>query len=217
MNDDPEIHAMALINEALKNLDDEQTKRVVAWAKAKFRLEIPQAAVAEPTSEVRPASRVPSGPVMVHQDTKEIPGIATLNSEGGLHLHVRDFKAKSANDAALRILHVAAWAWYTLTGERGVSSRLIIKPALEDHRVYNGNTRKAIKAHRGIRREGDLIFLDAHALREAEEFVAQILDDAVKGVWSPAQSTRRTRKNDRQSSPWPRPKEVGDENSELVE
>lgn len=217
MNDDPEIHAMALINEALKDLDDEQTKRVVAWAKAKFRLEIPQAAVATPTPEVQAASRVLSGPVMVDRETKEIPGIATINGEGGLHLLVRDFKAKSANDAALRIVHVAAWAWYTLTGERGVSSRQIVKPALEDHRVYNGNTRKAIKAHRGIRRDGDLIILDAHAMRDAEEFVAQILDDAVKGAWSPSQSARRTKKNDRQSSPWPRPKEVEDDNSELVE
>jgi hypothetical protein len=112
-----------------------------------------------------------------------MPGIARLSDSGDLHLTVRDLKARSGLDAAVRLAYVAIYAYQKLAG-RALSSPSGLTPLLKSWRLYDGNTRARLARDKGILRNGDDLSLDAHATRDAERFVQEILDDGIEGRWT---------------------------------
>jgi hypothetical protein len=185
-----ELDVMRSIADSLGGLEDEQARsRVLMWAIAKF---------GNGTVATQANARTPnnmSAPQRAPAPTGadgEIPGIAKLSPSGDLLWTVRDVKARTANDAAIRLAHVAIWAANQLTGVQNISSKNVLVPLLRRWRVYDGNTRKALAAQRGIVRDGDSISLDFHAGQEAERYVNEILDPSVEGKWRPGAVRRRT-------------------------
>jgi hypothetical protein len=173
---DAELEAMRVIGTALANLDPGARVRVLNWIGSHF-------AIGTPPTQMPPAH----GLQMVGGTTEvetEIPGIARL-TDAGLEITVRDLKAKSALDAAIRLAHVVLLAKEKLTGAKTVSSRKELVPILKQWRLYDGNTRLALGQHKGILRKGDDLSLDAISRRDAEMFIQQVLDDSVLGSWNP--------------------------------
>ncbi len=184
---DAEVAAISSISSALVGLEEDARVRVLKWAWAKFL-----------TKETPSNKQTREG---TENDTrerpldKEIPGVALVTKEGYLKITARDIKAKSTIDAAVRLAHIAIKAYCELTGQDSMSSRKVLTPLLKEWRAYDGNTRRALSTHRGILREGDNLMLDAHAKKDAERFVTEILDDEVQGTWKPAASgKKRTKK-----------------------
>jgi len=184
---DIEIKAITAVNEALGSIDDpEILKRVLRWANDKFGF--------VPSGEIiltREISRQRDMPSVLEGATGEIPGIAMLTEAGELRLTVRDLKAKSANDAALRLAHIAIRAYQQLTGQKTMSSKNVLVPLLKDWRVYDGNTRATLARHKGIIRNGDELGLDFHAQADAEKFIKEALDNSIEGTWKPGAKARK--------------------------
>ncbi len=181
-----ELQAMKQIADALASLSDPKARgRVLRWSNERFGDSM--SAVAREPATHGPAGR--SG-----QRQREIPGIAKLSENGVLQVTIRDLKAKSANDAALRLAHVLVLANEQLTGSASVSSKAVLVPALRKYRAYDGNTRSALARHRGIVRTNDELSLDAFCRQEAERYMRDILNPAVQGSWTPdgSRQTRRT-------------------------
>lgn len=182
--EDPEIKAMAAVNSALGAIEDpEVRKRVLRWANEKFGFQ---------SEHIGPGAKVSRAvaPALEEIDG-EIPGIARLDETGGFRLTVRDLKAKSANDAAIRLVHVALRAYERLAGQKGASSKNVLVPLLKGWRVYDGNTRASLARHKGIIRTGDELQLDFHAQAEADQFISEILDDEIEGEWKPGTRAKR--------------------------
>src|SRR5688572_8384948 len=112
---DPEIKAMNTIGEALIAIEDAEGRmRVLRWANDKFGYQ---------TVPIKPQSSraANSGePIKGPSGEREIPGIAMLSEDGELRLTVRNAKARSAVDAALRLTHIAIRAHERLTGEKSI-------------------------------------------------------------------------------------------------
>jgi hypothetical protein len=181
---DKEIAAIAVISAALAGLSDaEARQRVISYVLARYlpqggalpAIPAPRAAVASPATPVSPTALTA---------TNEIPGIARLTEAGELRVTVRDLKARSGLDAAVRLAYVAIFAYQKLAG-RPLSSPTGLTPLLKTWRLYDGNTRTRLGRDKGILRSGDDLSLDAHATRDAERFIQEILDDAVEGGWKP--------------------------------
>jgi hypothetical protein len=132
---------------------------------------------------VAPANVTPAKPV---QDTLE--DIVEQGESGALRVIARDLKAKSRNDAAVRLVYLVVYANEVLNRQQKTSSKKLVVPVLSEWRAYDGNTRTVIANDRGIKRDGDLLSLDVHSRRQAQEFVAQIRDASTKGNWSPLKS-----------------------------
>lgn len=172
---DAELEAMRVIGTALADLDPGARVRVLNWIGSHFAIGTP------------PTQLPARGQQMVGATTEvetEIPGIARV-TDAGLEITVRDLKAKSALDAAIRLAHVVLLAKEKLTGAKTVSSRKELVPILKQWRLYDGNTRLALGQHKGIHRNGDDLSLDAISRRDAEMFIQQVLDDSVLGSWNP--------------------------------
>ncbi len=172
-NDDVEITVLAEIQASLAKLPDAEA-RVGAFL-SRYRRGVPGA----------PVSAVAPSPLSVTEYThRELPGVARLTDAGDLKITARDLKAKSGLDAAVRLAHVAIYAHERLTGQP-LSSRKGLTPLLREWRLYDGNSRARLAKERGIIRSGDALSLDAHARRDAERFVEEILSDEVAGQWRP--------------------------------
>ena len=175
---DPEISAMAAVSAALLQIEDlEARARVIRWVNERFGF------VASERFKRAPVSA--SVPISEASGTKELAGIARLLDTGDFRLTVRDLKATSANDAAVRLVHVAIRAYQQLTGEKVVSSKSVVVPLLKAWRVYDGNTRATLAKQRGILRNGDELDLDVHAQSDADRFIREALDANVEGRWKP--------------------------------
>jgi hypothetical protein len=171
-----ELEAMKIVGEALDNLSDPSARaRVLAWVASRFGL--------PNTTEFKQQTMIREAPAQVTGG--EIPGIARLSANGELELTVRDVKARSTLDAAIRLAHIVIYATERLKGDAGVSSKKVLVPILKDWRAYDGNTRTALARHKGIQRDGDTLSLDAIAKKEAEKYIAQVLDDSLSGAWNP--------------------------------
>lgn len=183
---DIEIKAITAVNEALASIDDPEIRnRVLRWVNDKFGF------VPSGVKLTREMSRQRDVPSMSEVVAGEIPGIAMLTETGEFRLTVRDLKAKSANDAALRLAHIAIRAYQKLTGQKTVSSKNFLVPLLKYWRVYDGNTRAALARHKGIIRNGDELGLDSHATTDAERFISDALDNAIDGTWKPSTKARK--------------------------
>jgi len=185
-----EIQAMGKVDEALGGLEDESARgRIIRWASEKYAVALNTKPMI-PSQLLNPSSQSSLGaPPAVSGG--EIPGIAKFVGEE-LRVLARDIKASSTNDAAIRLVHIAIRANETLTGSETVSSRHIVTPILKAWRAYTGNTRPAIANQRGILRNGDLMSLDEHGKRDADEYMRQILDSSVEGTWNPNGASKRT-------------------------
>lgn len=198
-----EIEALGRIDTALGELEDDDVRlRVLQWAIAKYgkgSVQMPTIASA-PIRTAAAQSGVSTPSVNYHaapqgsSNSNEIPGIAVITDAGDFKLTVRDPKAKNTNDAAIRLAVVAVYSYCQLSGESGASSRRIVKPILEKWRAYTGNTRNALASHKGIIRDGDILSLDQHAEREAEDYINQMLGDETQGSWNPASLAKRKRR-----------------------
>jgi hypothetical protein len=188
-----EFECMRSIDESLQQLPDDLTRgRVVTWAAAKYLGNVGIGGANRGTPKV---PSVPGNSTSEQAAINgEIAGIAKLSQAGEIQLTIRDLKARSTNDAAIRLVHVLLWAAAKLTGETSVSSKRVIVPWLRKYRCYDGNTRGAIAKDKGLVREGDAISLDFHAEQQAEKFAAEILDPGVEGKWKPASAKRRATK-----------------------
>jgi hypothetical protein len=174
---DTEIMALQKCTEALEPLEDAACKRVIAFLNNRYSFSSPP--TKEPTNNLRSATQ------QSLSDANQIPGIALRGPDGGVKITARDLKAKSANDAAVRLAHIALLAHAELTGEQWASAKGTLVPLLKAWRVYDGNTRGAIAAEKGIVRNGDKISLDVHAEQQARVYISDVLDEKVKGSWTP--------------------------------
>ena len=191
-----ELAVMAKVSEALKSLSDPRAReRVIHWAASVFQLQPPPKSEQTKSSEKFLSSDHIDG-------GREIPGIARVTENGELHLTVRDLKARSANDAAIRIAHIALLANERLNRSESLSSKNVLVPILRKYRAYDGNTRGALAQHRGFARVGDQLSMDLHCKEETEEFMRQILDPTVQGSWNPAaKPTKKKRHPNKDEDP----------------
>jgi hypothetical protein len=185
-----ELDCMRVIDESFQAIAEEATRiRIASWIAAKYggRLLLPGQKAETPAS-LDATLGLSSDEI---EKSGQIPGIAKLSSTGDVQLTVRDFKARSANDAALRLVHVLLWATKRLTGRGSVSSKAVVVPALRKYRCYDGNTRTAIAGDKGLVRDGDELSLDFHAEQLAAKFSREILDASTEGKWRPGTTKRR--------------------------
>jgi hypothetical protein len=184
--DDNEIAAIAAISLAISKLpDSDARRRVLSYVFARYLPEGSVLSVSSPPSLPQPATSVAPSPVAVVELTqRELPGVARLTDAGELRITARDLKAKSGLDAAVRLAHVAIYAHERLTGQP-LSSRKGLTPLLKEWRLYDGNARARLAKERGIIRSGDSLTLDAHARRDAERYVEEILNEELTGQWRP--------------------------------
>lgn len=182
-----ELECMRMIDESIQAVSEEAAKtRIAEWVAAKY--------LARGPANMAKDDPLFHSPRAVAEDSrnKEIPGVAKLSQNGDIQLTVRDFKARSANDAAVRLVHVVVWATGKLTGETFTSSKAVVVPSLKKYRCYDGNTRTAIANDKGLVRDGDKLSLDFHAEQYAEKIIAEIRDPAVEGKWRPVSGKRRS-------------------------
>ena len=183
-----ELECMRTIDQSLQGMPDDTTRtRIANWVASKYLgLGIYVSARKPSTAVLGSAGRSET------ETVGEIAGIAKLSQSGEVQLTVRDFKAKSTNDAAIRLVHVLIWATKKLTGEASASSKHSIVPWLRKYRCYDGNTRGAIAKDKGLVRDGDQLSLDFHAEQNAERFMEEILNPEIEGKWKPGPTKRRT-------------------------
>ena len=187
-----EVQALGKVDEALSGVDDEEARgRIIRWASEKYGVSLASKPAATtlytPTPQTNAAATLPA------PAGGELPGIAKFVGEE-LRIIARDIKASSTNDAAIRLVHMAIRANEVLTGSETVSSRHIVTPILKTWRAYTGNTRPAIANQKGILRNGDLVSLDEHGKRDADEYMRQCLDASVEGTWNPNGAKKATKK-----------------------
>jgi hypothetical protein len=186
-----ELEAMGRADQAVQAVADEDARgRIVDWLMAKYRR---GARTPSKSPATNPSSAGLQGANQPRVLEDEIEGIAKKTPNGALVLTIRDLKAKSANDAAVRLAHVLLWAAGELLDADSLSSRRDIVPHLKRWRLYDGNTRKALAAEKGLVRSGDLISLDVHARRLAENYVTEILNPDITGKWEASRARRRAR------------------------
>lgn len=185
-NPDAEIAAIAAISSALSNLaDSEARRRVLSYVFARYLPEGNALSAVPASLSAQPATSMAASPVAVIELTqRELPGVARLSDNGDLRITARDLKAKSGLDAGVRLAHVAIYAHERLTGQP-LSSRKGLTPLLKEWRLYDGNVRARLAKERGIIRSDDSLSLDAHARRDAERYVDEILNDELHGQWKP--------------------------------
>ena len=167
----------------LDELDDGARGRVLRYLFDRYPAERTMTTVRNASPSSTPA----------HQEnieTLELRGIAVATADGGLRMTIRDLKARTAKDAARRLIYVTILANETLSGSRQVSSRKTVVPALREYRLYDGNTRTLMSTDKGIIRSGDLLALDAHARAEAETFLQEMQDPSIIGSWRPGAQSR---------------------------
>jgi len=193
---DPELEAMNKVDEALKGLKTAERVRVLDWAASKYLATgIPRRST---TGVLQSATGSNQPPVStIPPQGKEIPGIARLDDNGNLIITARDLKAKSTNDAAVRLVHIAVEAYRRLTGNKTTPSKEIINPILQKWRAYTANTRHVIAAHKGIHLDKGQYSLDQYSQRDADKYITEILDESVPGDWNP--STRGTKAHKKKS------------------
>ena len=126
MEIDAEANAIATISKALSALDDEAAKkRVLEWAWSKYSKVGPP--TGSPDARDKKIEGLQSG-----ENGGEIRDVACLTPEGEFKITARDLKAKSANDAAIRLAHVVIFAYTKLKGDKAVSSRKVLVPVMKE-------------------------------------------------------------------------------------
>ncbi len=198
--EDVELLAMNSIWTALSSLPDDAARmRCIHWATSRLGI-APQVVSNIVNTKNRSAvgtsstANSSSGAQNTQQGAPVGGGLEDIVEQiegGGFRVIARDLKAKSRNEAAIRLVHLVLYANEVLNGQQKTSSKALVLPVLQEWRAYDGNTRGAIANHPGIKREGDSLSLDLHSRRDAEKFIAEIRDETVQGGWSPAKQKNR--------------------------
>jgi hypothetical protein len=185
-NHDPELNAMALIAQAFNELDDQKARdRVLRWAAAKYADLSQSTHVSVPTHLSLPLIENSATDVETTGPDIDLRRVCKLMDSGDLRVTLRDLKAKSANDAAIRLAHIVIYCYQALSKQTSTSSRHVLTPELKRWRLYNGNSRHSLAMQKGIIREQDSLSLDAHATLDAERFIREALDPTIEGKWRP--------------------------------
>lgn len=187
--DDSELAAIATISAAMEKIPDREARqRVLSYVADRF-----VGAAQEKRAHTLPSNiaRARDSAAAVTSRQFAVGGIAQLSDTGELKITIRDLKAKSALDAAIRLALVAIYAFEQLAGKR-LSSRKSLTPLLKQWRLYDGNTRARLARERGIMRDGDNLSLDEHAKLEAQKYIDDIQNPELNGTWKPYR-VRRTR------------------------
>lgn len=190
-NVDKEIEAIAIMDKALSQLDPEARERVFNWAIAKYG-NPKMGSAGHPFlgfSLNKKTNAMNLG--FMKEEEKEIKGVALLTETGDFRILVRDLKGKSANDSAIRLAHIVLYSYEQLTGNKYISSSKVLNSILKEYRLYDGNTRSYLARYKGIHRDKDKLFLDAHSRFDAEMFIKDVLDDSIKGKWAPKSSPQK--------------------------
>lgn len=183
---DNEFDVMKTIHRALKPLKDDAIARILHYFNKWFEA---RNSDFEPVKVVGGKQSSPGD----NSASQEINGIARLTDSGEMCFTIQDIKAKSANDAAVRLYIVGIQAYNILKNESSVPSKMLVQ-LLKDHRCYDGNTRRAIAQHKGIMQNGYMRSLDVHAKKEAEKIIREIQDDGFEGRWKPSNKRSKKRK-----------------------
>ncbi len=122
----------------------------------------------------------------------KLAGVAERD-DGSVHIVATDLKAKSAKEAAHRLVYVTLLARRALLNERK-SPRKALVETLKGYNLYDGNSRALIVKDKGLVREGRKnIWLSQPAVEVAWRFVKEIQDSNLRGTWGlSAGRTRRT-------------------------
>jgi hypothetical protein len=127
------------------------------------------------------------------QGHASLDGIAEKDDDGNVNLVVADLKAKSAMDAAKRLIYITLLARRELLAEKK-TERATVNDVLRSYNLYDGNTRGIIPSDKALVAEGrKFVSLSTAALPRAWEFVKEIHDPAVSGAWSPTVRRRRSK------------------------
>lgn len=185
---------MSHIAKALEQLNDKEAlARVLAWANSRFGDGRVQQAVAPLFSSPKLGTTVAA--VRSQPQRHDYEDIFECDEDGAVRVITRDLKAKSRNDAAIRLAHIVLLASEMASGQKEASSKNVLLPVLREWRAYDANTRVALARHPGIKRNGDLLSLDLHSRRDAESYIREIRDESTKGEWSAISSVRKRKKN----------------------
>lgn len=166
--DDRELAAIAAATAALSTLaEPAAVQRALAYMVVRHFPDPPFPGPA------LPALGAAAARILRRPGNRELPGIARVTPAGDFHLTVRDLKARSALDAAVRLAKVAIYAHELLTGEP-LPSRRGLTPLLRAWGLYDGNTRTRLAKERGILRRGDSLSLDDQARHQAERLIEEM-------------------------------------------
>src|SRR5205823_2466461 len=155
---DVELTAMTSVWDALQSLPDKEAQlRCITWALSRLGLTLPTGPGVRAGSPIAPSASplTSSSPSAAGEDS--LVDIVEQTEDGRFRVIARDLKARSRNDAALRLVHLVLYANEIIGGQQKTSSRKFVIPVLKDWRAYDGNTRVAIANSPGIKREGDLL------------------------------------------------------------
>jgi hypothetical protein len=187
---DLEANAIASISIALRPLDEEARSRVFEYVARRFSFgsSVPNTASASLAASPSQNAILVAPPKNTGDNASmslgEIAGIALKEGDDGIRITVRDLKARSGLDAAVRLAHIAIYACEKLL-KRPLSSRNELNPLLGEWRLYDGNTRARLAKEVGIVRDKDNLKLDAHARKAAEKYIEDVLDESTSGRWKP--------------------------------
>ena len=201
--EDLEILAFTKMKEALEPLDEEACIRVLDWANRRYlggsivHASAGQKHTQNKTNsegDLKAVAQVSTGMT----SSSELSDLAEVDEDGSLDLHIRSFKAKNKIDCVNRLVHVVIYLHEKLTGEREIAGPVINK-FLEDWRLYDGNARRFLAAHKGIKVKGTkgaqrTYYLDNPGKKEAEKFISEIRDDSVQGKFDPTKTQKKRAK-----------------------
>lgn len=136
------------------------------------------------------------------QSAGKLDNVAEKDSDGKVHIVATDLKAKTAIDAAHRVIYLALLARRQLLNETKTPRKIIVE-TLRGWNLYDGNSRRLIARDKALVRDGrKTVCLSNPALQEAWKYVKQIQDATVKGEWTPSGGRRhrgRGKKSKRRS------------------
>jgi hypothetical protein len=122
------------------------------------------------------ATAVSGGVVQTPSGRLDWPGVATFDPiSRRLSITVRDWKVTSKKQQGIRCAYLIIRAWEKFTGEESLSSRDVMTPILQEHRLYDGNLRHALAQDKGIHRDKDTLWLDVPGKSEADRIIAEII------------------------------------------
>ena len=83
-----------------------------------------------------------------------------------------------------------------LTGEKNCSRKNILNKMLDQWRLADSQSRSFLANDPGLLIKGDMYCLDTHAIKDAQTFITEILDENSKGSWKPRTSSTKKKSGD---------------------
>ncbi len=167
--------AMMIISQQLELLDDAGKRRLTDWFQSKY--------IHSPESTLHLFEAPPTVP-----SENVIDKVAYLDNQGDFKVIIRDLKADSVSEAAIRASYVLVSAYCYLMDKEEASSRNVVVPFLKKVGLYSGSMRAALKRESDIIREGDMLSLTNDGINKADKYIGEIQDNSTSGRWNPIRS-----------------------------